>query len=144
MKTIEIKNLNEIPEEMSVGYMEQTYEFQIIENGYLYESTIERDYEGNITDSKVYGILTGNMLNWDTEDNIAYIFNKDNYEWINLDQKLFDADINETFTYYVDVENFMKNNFFEDKEIEFIKEHEEDGYMKIYITVTSNTVIEEE
>lgn len=137
------KSLANVDETEAVEGFEQTFSFKIGEEGYTYESCLERDCEGNITESTGYGILA-DKTNWDTEDKIAYVINTDADVWYDLDQQVYDAGVDETFIYYVDVEEFLKNNMFEEEEIEFIKEHEEKGYMKVYITVTENTILEEE
>lgn len=137
-----IKNLNEL-EDKKVESMEQDFTFKIGKEGFMYEADIERDCEGNITDVTEHGLLD-DKVNWDTEDSIAHAFMEDAYIWADLDQEVFDADASETVIYYVDVAEFIKNNFFDDEEMDFIKEHEEEGYMRIYVTVTENRIFEEE
>lgn len=137
-----IKSLCEVTDDMEIDYIEQDYEFKIGEEGYLFEASLERDCEGNITDVTPYGVLTEPKT--DVETYIASIISKDAYIWYDLDQKVYDVDVNDIFIHYVDVDEFLKNNMFEEEEIEFIREHEDNGYMKVYITVTSNTVVEGE
>lgn len=142
MKTM--KSLTELTDDMEVEYISQYIEFSIGEKGYLYEDSIERDCEGNITDIHEEEVLEIDPK-CDAETWVAHMFNQDPDIWYYLDQHIFDADRDETFTYNVDADEFLKNNFFDENEEKFIKEHtDENGFMQVYITVVENEIFEEE
>ena len=144
MKT---KSLANIDETEAVTGFEQIFSFKIGEEGYTYESCLERDCEGNIESiEEPFEVAISSYT--DAETCIAGLFLKDSEVWYDLDQQLFDAEVGETFTYYMDVDAFMKKYYFDEEKREekreFLKKHEEKGYMKVYITVTENTILEEE
>ncbi len=144
MKTIIIKNLNDLEEE-EVNYVEQDVEFKIGVEGDTYEITLEREDGGNISDIPGWSWRLLDYPVGDIQACIIHKFLNDAYIMYDIDQKMYDTDVDECFIHYVDVDEFIKNNFFDDEEMEFIKEQEdEEGYMRIYVTVTENRVLEEE
>lgn len=147
MKNINVKCLLDYEkiaeaEKIEITSFEQDYEFKIGKKGYVYEASLERDCEGNITEMYEYGALEQAH---DTETEIAKLFNKDPEEWYFLDQSLFDAD-NEERIHFVNSKEFIDNNqIINEEELNFIRENtDEDGYMTVYITVTNNTIIGED
>lgn len=141
MKTIIIKNLNDLEKE-EIVLVEQDVEFKIGVEGDTYEITLEREEGGNISDIPGWRLLDYPV--GDIQACIIHKFLNDAYIMYDIDQKMYDTDVDECFIHYVDVAEFIKNNFFDDEEMDFIKEHEEEGYMRIYVTVTENRVILED
>lgn len=127
---------------IEITSFEQDYEFKIGKEGYTYESSLERDAEGNIEDIINYGALA---VDYTAETKIARALNDDSAEWYYLDKKLFDADKGETIVHDVNASFFIRKNDFNEEELDFIEENTgSDGYMKLYVTVTNNTIVEEE
>lgn len=143
MKTIETKCLldNDKIENIEIAGFEQSYTLQIGEDGYIYEADIIRDDDGTIDECREYGALSD--VTCDAETYIAHLINTDPDEWYYVDQKLFDADTDETFTHYVNVKEFISNHELEnDAAQDFItKNIDEDGYLPVYFTVTDNTIL---
>jgi hypothetical protein len=137
---IDYKNIKNFEEckNMDLAFFEQDIKFYIGNLKASYEMTIERDSEGNIDEFKRYGVL--NHATWDEEDSVAYSFSTMPYIWAELDQILFDADEYETVTYWVDFIKFIQNDYFNDEEIEFLKENSKGVYMPVYITIQENRV----
>lgn len=132
-KTAEEKN-------MEIMGFEQDYEFKIGKKGYTYESSLERDAEGNIEDIINYGALA---VDYTAETKIARALNDDPEEWYYLDQKLFNADKGETIVHDVDASFFIRKNDFNEEELDFIEENT-GSMITLYITVTNNTIVGEE
>jgi len=114
----------------------QEYAFKLGKNGYVYQATIKRNTEGSIIDSDMFGPFIG--PNVDTETWIAHLFNLDADIWSGFDQQLYTAKENETFIYYLNLKEFIKNNEFDDEDLEFLNEISTNGYIKLYITVIEN------